>query len=158
MDGSALDFFIKLALGSGLLLVNLAIQVVAIYVLLLRFSQTGVPHKGGATAREQAVNLAVAMLYLFVAHLFQFATWAMLFLAIGEFNDFGTAFYHSTVNFTSLGYGDIVMGEEWRLLGALEAANGVLMFGLTAGLILGILTNQLTEQIEAMRAREADPD
>ena len=68
-----------------------------------------------------------------------FATWAMLFLWMGEFEDFATAFYHSTVNFTSLGYGDIVMSEEHRLLGALEAANGVLMFGLSAGAILSVM-------------------
>jgi len=43
------------------------------------------------------------------------------------------------VNFTSLGYGDIVMSEKWRLLGALEAGNGVLMFGLSASTILSIM-------------------
>ena len=79
------------------------------------------------------------MLFLLFGHLMQFATWAILFMGVGEFQDFETAFYHSTVNFTSLGYGDIVMSERWRLLGGLEAANGVLMFGLSAGLILSTL-------------------
>ncbi len=64
-------------------------------------------------------------------------------MSLGEFQDFGTAFYHSAVNFTSLGYGDIVMSEEWRLLGALEAANGVLMFGITAGLVIAVLTSNV---------------
>jgi voltage-gated potassium channel Kch len=76
---------------------------------------------------------------LLLGHLFQFATWALLFVWLEEFDDFATAFYHSTVNFTSLGYGDIVMSEARRLLGALEAANGVLMFGLSAGAILSVM-------------------
>jgi len=76
---------------------------------------------------------------LFFGHLLQFATWALLFTWLGEFADLATAFDHSTVNFTSLGYGDIVMSEEWRLLGALEAGNGVLMFGLSAGTILAVM-------------------
>jgi len=67
--------------------------------------------------------------------------WAMLFMYLGEFNDFLTAFYHSTVNFASLGYGDIVMSERWRLLGALEASNGVLMFGLSAGTLLAVMSH-----------------
>ena len=48
-------------------------------------------------------------------------------------------FYHSTVNFATLGYGDIVMSEQARLLGALEAVNGVMMFGLTTGVLVTVL-------------------
>jgi hypothetical protein len=58
--------------------------------------------------------------------------------------DYATAFYHSAVNFTTLGYGDIVMAPVWRLLGPLEAANGVLMFGLSASAMFA-LTNRLLE-------------
>ena len=48
------------------------------------------------------------------------AVWGALFVSCGEFVDFPTAFYHSTVNFATLGYGDIIMSPRWRLLGALE--------------------------------------
>ena len=81
------------------------------------------------------------MTVMFVGHILQITIWALLFLLLQEFTDFTTAFYHSTVNFASLGYGDIVMSERWRLLGALEASNGVLMFGLSAGTLLAIMTN-----------------
>jgi hypothetical protein len=128
--------FIKILIGSGMIMLNLGIQVLAI-ALLMSFLQRRI-RSGGITlgATGSARVLALIMLFLLFAHLLQFATWGALFVGIGEFQDFETAFYHSTVNFTSLGYGDIVMSEEWRLLGALEAANGVLMFGLSAGLIL----------------------
>jgi len=85
--------------------------------------------------------ISTVLLMLFVGHLVQIAIWAALFMYVGEFSDFMTAFYHSAVNFASLGYGDIVMSEEWRLLGALEASNGVLMFGLSAGTMLSVMTN-----------------
>ena len=62
-----------------------------------------------------------------------------LFLAIGEFNDFATAFYFSVVNFTTLGYGDIVMSEQNRLLGVFEAGNGFLMLGLTTSVLFLVL-------------------
>jgi hypothetical protein len=84
--------------------------------------------------------ISVVLLILFLGHVFQIALWALLFIYLGEFGDFATAFYHSAVNFASLGYGDIVMTEKWRLLGALEASNGVLMFGLSAGTLLAVMT------------------
>ena len=92
---------------------------------------------------------SMVLLILFVGHLVQIAIWATLFMYLGEFSDFLTAFYHSTVNFASLGYGDIVMSEKWRLLGALEASNGVLMFGLSAGTMLSVMTNLFSHHRES---------
>jgi len=79
------------------------------------------------------------MLILLVGNLLQIALCSGLYSAFGEFDDFSTAFYHSVVNFTTLGYGDLVMSEERRLLGAFEAANGVLMFGLTTSVLFAVL-------------------
>lgn len=87
--------------------------------------------------------LVVVMLILLIGNLLQMTIWAGLFLFFKEFADFHTAFYHSVVNFATLGYGDIVMSSERRLLGALEAANGVLMFGLTTGFLYTILSTLL---------------
>ena len=65
--------------------------------------------------------------------------WGTLFLLLGEFKEFRDAVYHSGVNFTSLGYGDVVMSADRKLLGPLEALNGILMLGLTSAALLGIL-------------------
>jgi hypothetical protein len=56
-----------------------------------------------------------------------------------EFRDFGTAFYHSAVNYTSLGYGDFIMSPSWRLLGPLETANGALLFGVSTAMIFAVI-------------------
>jgi hypothetical protein len=77
--------------------------------------------------------------YALLAHLIEVALWAVLLIICGEFPDFGTAFYHSAVNYTSLGYGDVIMTPSWRLLGPLEAANGVLLFGLTTAMIIALI-------------------
>lgn len=129
----------NLLVGTLLMVVNLGIQVIAVTVLLRYFSKRIDSNAFKPTIGNDAKTLSVVMAVLMAGHAFMFATWAGLFLAIGEFEDFATAFYHSTVNFTSLGYGDIVMSEGRRLLGALEAANGVLMFGLSAGAILSVM-------------------
>ena len=78
-------------------------------------------------------------LYALLAHLVEIALWGLLFIICGEFPDFGTAFYHSAVNYSSLGYGDVIMTPSWRLLGPLETANGVLLFGVTTAMIIAVL-------------------
>jgi hypothetical protein len=51
------------------------------------------------------------------------------------------------VNFTSLGYGDVVMSARWKLLGPLEAANGVLMFGMTSAALMAILQHLIKMEL-----------
>jgi hypothetical protein len=80
-----------------------------------------------------------AMLLIVLAQVVEIAAWAGLFLAVGEFNDFPTAVYHSAGNFTTLGYGDIVMSREWRLLGPLEAVAGMLMFGISTAVLFAVI-------------------
>ena len=62
------------------------------------------------------------------------------------------AVYHSAVNFASLGYGDIVMSEQWKMLGALEAVVGVLMLGMTSAALMAILSQLIKVQLEAGRS------
>jgi hypothetical protein len=80
-----------------------------------------------------------SIFYALVAHLIEIALWAVLFVICGEFSDFRTAYYHSAVNYTSLGYGDIVMSPAWRLLGPLETANGMLLFGVSTAMIFAVI-------------------
>jgi hypothetical protein len=82
---------------------------------------------------------ARVVLYAFVAHLFEMAFWGVLFMICGEFTDFGTAFYNSAVNYTSLGYGSLNMSPSWRLLGPLETANGTLLFGVSTAMIFTLM-------------------
>ena len=87
------------------------------------------------------INLAIVMpvvLLAFVAHLIGIGFWATLFVCCGEFQEFGDAYYHSAVNYTTLGYGDIIMSPAWKLLGPLEAADGALMFGVSTAMVFAV--------------------
>ena len=131
---------INLLLGCFTIIISMGIQVLVV-VYMLRYLRSVMNDDSRKTTDFGFDTFAISMvlLILFGGHLAQIAIWAALFMFLGEFNDFLTAFYHSTVNFASLGYGDIVMSEKWRLLGALEASNGVLMFGLSAGTLFSVM-------------------
>jgi len=139
---------VTLLVGSVMIVANMGIQVMAVVLLIRYFVRKLATGGFGNSVRADTRTISIVLLVLFAGHIAQFATWAALFVALGEFSDFDTAFYHSTVNFAALGYGDIVMSEKWRLLGALEAANGVLMFGLTAGTILSVMNRLFSRHAE----------
>ena len=75
--------------------------------------------------------IAGVMVLLVLGNLGQIAIWAGLFMHLDEFGHFADAFYHSAVNFATLGYGDVVMSPRHRLLGPLESVNGILMIGIS---------------------------
>ncbi|MGB6186988.1 MAG: ion channel [Aeromonas molluscorum] len=93
--------------------------------------------------------LLVVMVLLMLGNFVQITLWGVLFLTLGEFDQLYEAIYHSGVNFTSLGYGDIVMSPHWKMLGPLEAANGVLMFGMTGAALMAVLQALIKTQIGA---------
>lgn len=99
--------------------------------------------------------LSVVMMLMLVGNLLQLALWALLFFMLGEFADYSTALYHSAVNFTTLGYGDVVMSERWRLLGGLEAANGILMFGVSTAVMTAAVIEMLKLEGK-VRSRKTD--
>jgi len=95
-------------------------------------------------------NIAVMMIVSLVtatAHLIQITLWAVVLLVVGEISTFEKAFYLSAENYTALGYGDIVLSERWRLLGPLEAINGLLLFGLSTAVMFAILSRLITTRL-----------
>lgn len=120
--------------------VTMLIQVGTVVLMLRTLNHRIARGRLRASFLSQSTTLVIVLVLLFCGHLVQIAVWAMLFVRIGEFGDFATAFYHATVNFATLGYGDIVMSEHRRLLGALQAASGVLMFGLSTSALFAVMT------------------
>ena len=98
-------------------------------------------HKGaaGASFWIDVVIVVRTISYSMAAHPVEAGLWAALFVACGEFPDMGTAYYHSAVNYTTLGYGDMVMSPARRLLGPLEAAYGMLMFGVSTAMMFAVI-------------------
>jgi hypothetical protein len=134
---------------------TMLIQAIA-HGLTVRFVErlVRVGYAGPTFWHNVFVTMGVALILL-VALQVQVAVWATAFLLCGALPDFATAFYHSAVNFTTLGYGDIVMSPEWRLLGPIEAGNGVLQFGLSAAAMFAV-TNRLLE-LRLKREHPAPP-
>ena len=98
--------------------------------------------------------LTAIMLITLLGNGVQVSIWGALFYFLGEFDDYGAAVYHSWVNYVTLGYGDVVMSERWRPLGPLEAANGILMFGVSTSVMTAAVFDVIkTKRGEASGAK-----
>jgi hypothetical protein len=84
--------------------------------------------------RMRAISSVV--LLMFTLSLLEMTAWAAVYLYVGALGDLETAMYFSTVTFTTLGYGDILLDANWRLLAAFESANGIIIFGLTTAVVV----------------------
>ena len=72
-------------------------------------------------------------------HLIETTIWAALYYSRDLFASFETALYFSLTTYTTVGHGDIVLPERWRLLGGVEALSGVLLCGVSTAFIFAIL-------------------
>jgi hypothetical protein len=89
------------------------------------------------------------MLLLVIGNIVQLTIWAMLFFILGEFESVTEAIYHSAVNFSTLGYGDIVMSDTNKVLGPLEAINGVLMIGVSTAVLTTTFQDSMRKTMQA---------
>ena len=76
------------------------------------------------------------VILMFLASVLEVLVWALTYLALNAIEGFERALYFSMVTYTTLGYGDVVLIERWRLLSSFEAANGIIMFGWTTAIVI----------------------
>jgi Ion channel len=126
-------------IGFGVTLGALVVQGMAVAVGVETIGALMAKRLVGIHVWRNGAATLVLIMTLLTGHLAQMAVWATAFMAAGEFETFDVAFYHSAVNYTTLGYGDLVMSEHWRLLGPQEAASGTLAFGWSTAAIVTIV-------------------
>lgn len=102
---------------------------------------------------RKATLLSLIVLAVFVAHIIEIWIWALFFLGVDcpSIPNLETALYFSTSTFTTVGYGDIVLGEKWRLLSSFESANGFMLFGWSTAFIF-----EVTAQIYKAEAKSLE--
>ena len=134
-----IPIFLPLVVGTGAMLCTILIHAMPVggTIWFVRLERK-IGHTGRDFWTDTKIVMAVILIAM-VAHLIEIALWAFVFLLCGEFTDIGTAYYHSAVNFTTLGYGDILMSPHWRMLGPLEAATGMLMFGVSTAQVFTVI-------------------
>jgi len=128
----------QLTVGAVCCLVNIAIHaaIMAWVVVVARRASRATQNLGAA--RHHIAVMSATVLVLLVAHALEVAVWAFVYRLV-HLVPIEDTFYFAFVNYTTLGYGDILPSPEWRMLGPITAMNGVLLFGWSTAVIFEVL-------------------
>jgi hypothetical protein len=148
--------FIQLAIGTGLLLASILIAAISAWVMEILFQHghswlMREPHRPKLVVLIVGVSLWV--LGIITAGVW---IWAGAFYALGIFPNLEEAVYFAMVSYTTLGFGDVLLPKEWRLLAGMAAANGLLNFGLLTALLVEALRHVRLGQVEHRRHKTRD--
>lgn len=133
--------FVQLLIGTILIALTVILQAFFFYIAEIVLDRAGGWVYGQQRRSKAAFSLAVATLWIMAAHSICVWLWAFAFMQIGVFSALEPALYFSVVSLTTLGFGDVLLPIEWRLLSGLCAANGLLIFGLSTAFLVEFLRN-----------------
>lgn len=127
--------FIKLLLAAGLIAATVAIQAVfmAAGLRVIRKMDQRFFY------RHPTLVTVAWVSFLLVPIALDICLWALFYYASGALPSFDDATYFSTTTFTTVGYGDIVLGKDWRQVAVFEAVNGWIIFGWATALIMAVI-------------------
>ena len=136
----------QLLLGGAISLGNIAIHAVVMAVVVSTARHTLAWKRRRSQSWLSAVMVATVGVLL-LAHVAEVIAWSLAYAILGAAPTEADVLYFAFVNYTTLGYGDVVPVERWRLLGPITAMNGVLLFGWSTAVIFEVLR-------QAMRSRD----
>jgi len=144
---------IVILLGVAVMIVCLAIQVAAVGVVIYYYAKAIEQRLGNRPYIQAYRQMVTIMLLLLLAGLLQMTGWAIMYRMLDQFGDFESALYYSGVTFTSLGYGDLTLPKRLRILAAMEAADGLMMFGVISAVFMHALQHAVGRVREWYAAR-----
>jgi len=132
----------QLLLGGGVSLINITIHA------LVMTSIVKIARSKSARKRTRPYLLLIAVIIptvsvLMMAHALEVIVWSLAYLMVDAVPVGAGRIYFAFVNYTTLGYGDIVPVQRWQLLGPITAMNGVLLFGWSTAVIFEVLRRTL---------------
>ena len=137
----------QLIFGSAVSLANIAVHAMAMAIVVRTARTAAEKWQSLATLRLIAVMIATVSV-LMAAHLCEIFVWSLAYAIFAAAPDGADRLYFAFVNYTTLGYGDILPVPRWRLFGPMTAMNGVLLFGWSTAVIFEVLSLTLWRERE----------
>jgi len=129
----------EILIGVLVTLINIAIHAVLMTEVTWTARRISLASQHLYPRAHAALVMMATVTVLLLAHLAEVGVWAFVYGSLGVVKQWRDALYFAFVNYTTLGYGDILPSEDWRLLGPIAALNGVLMIGWSTAVIYDVL-------------------
>ena len=140
--------FREIAIAAAIVSVCLVVHVTGILLMAEWLLNNRDLLQRKATTRHFALLLIALFAGIICLHLTQTGLWAMFYYTRGLFSDFETSLYFSMVSFTTVGYGDVLLPRNWRLLGVVEGFSGVLLCGISTAFMFAVVNAMVQLRIQ----------
>ncbi|WP_441241804.1 potassium channel family protein [Tardiphaga sp. 768_D3_N2_1] len=134
----ALQFVVGLIVSVTTIVIHALVTVGAVDIA----RKAGLRHTVRPRVHLMVVMVEVAAV-LMIAHTLEALAWALAYAIVGAAPEGSDLLYFAFVNYTTLGYGDVLPVQAWRLIGPITAMNGILMFGWSAAVLFEVLRKTL---------------
>ena len=142
------ELIAPLAVSTALVLVTIVIQILGLVVLIQVMRLRANKHADLTYLLQQLGVILAVVMGLFLVHAVQIWVYAAVYIALGEFNTLEAALYFSTSSFTTVGYGEVFLESQWRILSAIQSANGFLLLGWSTVFLISVLSRLRSVEFE----------
>ena len=130
---------LQLLVSTGMVALTALAHLAGLAVLIGLLQTHGARLRTPHVRLDQALLLLVAVFSLFVLHGVEIWLYAAVYVGVGEFRSFEDALYFSTSTYATIGYGDLVLSRAWRIVGAIEGVNGIILLGWSTAFFVSIV-------------------
>jgi hypothetical protein len=134
---------IQFILGAAISVCNITIHALVMTMVVRVAQKASAIHTTNQPLLLIGVMIATVSV-LMAAHASEVIVWSAAYLMAGAVPPGNSLVYFAFVNYTTLGYGDVIPVKEWQLLGPMTAMNGVLLFGWSTAVIFEVLRRAMT--------------
>ena len=136
----------QFVIGIAATLVNIAVHAAIMTAVSWTVHRTSVVTQAARAHLRLMLVMMATVSVLMLAHLIEIGIWGMVYTVIGVVPPEADAYYFAFVNYTTLGYGDVLPVAYWRVLGPMAAMNGILLFGWSSAVIYDVLRTVTTSE------------
>jgi len=135
-----------------------AAMIVAVCVLvhvvgILLMAELLLKRRDYLEQKDARMQHATVMILVFsgilLLHITETIVWAGFYYANALFSDFETSLYFSLTSYTTIGYGDVLLPRNWRLLGVIQGVTGVLLCGISTAFFFAVMTAMFQIRVNA---------
>ena len=146
-----MTLFNQLIVGGCMIALTVAIQAIALDFIIHKAKPVE-DYLRRRLAIWKPVLSSLIVVTVFCVHIIQIWLWAILYLQLEAvpIHTFSEALYFSTVTFSTVGYGDITLSQDARMLSAIEASNGFLSFGWTTAFIFEVISKLYRSEAKSL--------
>ncbi len=140
MDTALPQLMLNLAAATLMVAITTLVHFFGLIILTRLMSSAHTRLRPHESTWRQAGMILLVVFGIFALHTAQIWCYAVLYRLLGEFSTFERALYFSTVSFSTLGLGDLTLSVNWRVLGAIEAMNGLVLIAWSTAFLISVTT------------------